>query len=172
MKQRLKYLYNFLMAFGFDARKALRALRGLPIYFLNFTKFVRQRNASSLDFGKLRVFPCLDDRYSESGSARGHYFHQDLLVARRIYETKPLRHIDVGSRVDGFVAHVAAFRKIDVIDIRKMTASIPNISFIQCDVMSDLPQTLVDSCDSHEAVLFSFVIFSLMTLITSLIFML
>jgi len=79
---------------------------------------------------------------------RGHYFHQDLLVARRIYENGPSLHMDVGSRVDGFVAHVAAFRKINVLDIRKMTANIPNISFIQCDIMGDLPEALIDSCDS------------------------
>jgi len=32
---------------------------------------------------------------------------QDLLVARWIFDAKPQRHVDIGSRVDGFIAHVA-----------------------------------------------------------------
>lgn len=148
MKKYLKSAYSFLLAFGFDPLRTLRALRGLPIYFLNIAKFIRQQRVCSSKFGSLKIFPCLDDRYSESGSVRGHYFHQDLLVARRIYENGPKLHVDVGSRVDGFVAHVAAFRKINVLDIRKMTANIPNISFTQCDFMDNLPEALVGSCDS------------------------
>ena len=148
MKKLLKYFYSLLMTFGLDPLKSIRALRGLPIYLYNFYIYVRQRSASELDMGTFGIFPCLDDRFSESGSARGHYFHQDLLVARKIYDNAPKIHVDVGSRVDGFVAHVAAFRKIDVLDIRRSTATIPNITFIQCDIMGDLSEILISSCDS------------------------
>lgn len=148
MKKYLRTAYSFLLAFGFDALKFVRALRGLPVYVLNFQSFIGQQRKIALKFGKVSIYPCLDDRYSESGSARGHYFHQDLLVARRLYECKPMRHVDIGSRVDGFVAHVASFRKIEVIDIRNMTTKIPNISFIQCDVMGNLPEALISCCDS------------------------
>lgn len=148
MKKHLKSAYSLLLVFGLDPLKTLRALRGLPIYVVNLAKFLRQRKVYNSNSGNLKIFPCLDDRYSESGSAHGHYFHQDLLVARKIYENKPRQHVDVGSRIDGFVAHVAAFREVEVMDIRKMTAKIPNISFIQCNIMDDLPETLVGSCDS------------------------
>lgn len=148
MKKYLVIVYSFLSAFGFDALKFVRALRGLPIYLVNLSKFIGQHININQRFGKVTVFPCLEDRYSESGSVRGHYFHQDLLVARRIHGCKPMHHVDVGSRVDGFVAHVAAFREIDVVDVRKMIAKVPNITFIQCDVMGDLPNAFVGSCDS------------------------
>lgn len=148
MKKHLKSAYSILLTFGFDPLKFLRALRGLPIYFVNFSRFIRQQRVCNSNFGSLKIFPCLDDRFSESGSARGHYFHQDLLVARKIHENKPRIHVDVGSRVDGFVAHVAAFREIKVIDIRRMDVKIPNISFIQCDVMSELPASFEKCYDS------------------------
>ena len=35
-----------------------------------------------------------------------------------IYAARPEKHVDVGSRVDGFVAHVASFREIEVFDVR------------------------------------------------------
>jgi len=58
----------------------------------------------------------LTDRFDPGGDASGHYFHQDLIVARRIFERDPRKHVDVGSRIDGFVAHLAVFRQVEVID--------------------------------------------------------
>ena len=83
----------------------------------------------------------LFDYSDNAGNYKGHYFHQDLLVANFIYEQNPKRHIDIGSRVDGFVAHVASFRKIEVIDVRSLTKSKhKNIQFRQMDFMK--PQDL------------------------------
>ncbi|MBL8992576.1 MAG: DUF268 domain-containing protein, partial [Spirochaetia bacterium] len=60
----------------------------------------------------------------------------------------PKRHIDVGSRIDGFVAHVAAFRKIEVLDIRPQSQKIKNMSFHQADLMSELPAKWIGNSDS------------------------
>jgi SAM-dependent methyltransferase len=60
-----------------------------------------------------------------------------LYVAQRIYVNNPRRHVDVGSRVDGFVAHVASFRAIEVFDIRELQASVTNMTFRRRDVMQD-----------------------------------
>ncbi|PMP81051.1 MAG: hypothetical protein C0175_06240 [Caldisericum exile] len=68
--------------------------------------------------------------------AKGHYFYQDLIIAQRIFENQPLKHVDVGSRIDGFVAHVASYREIEIFDIRPLQANIKNIKFIQADLMN------------------------------------
>lgn len=90
-------------------------------------------------------YPILDEWNGESGAASGHYFHQDLWAARRIYQRSPARHVDVGSRIDGFVAHVAAFREIEIFDIRPLSARIPNIISKQHDFMQ---KSLTNICDS------------------------
>lgn len=77
-------------------------------------------------------FPILNDYYDKAGTARGHYFHQDLIIAREIFSNNPKHHIDVGSRVDGFVAHVATFREIEVLDIRPLDIGY-GIKFSQVD---------------------------------------
>jgi hypothetical protein len=41
-----------------------------------------------------------------------------------IHKLNPVRHIDIGSRIDGFVANVAAFRKIEVLDVRNFAPSV------------------------------------------------
>jgi hypothetical protein len=110
--------------------------------------FLRFRNNFSQ---KIKLMPCLHDRFEESGATGSEYFWQDFIVARWIYESNPQRHVDVGSRVDGFVAHVASFRDIEVFDVRPNTVKIPGVEFKQVDMM-DLQsvKTLIDEsyCDS------------------------
>lgn len=103
--------------------------------------FIRDRGAFEREMAKTEVkwpiesYPILGDRYASSGNASGHYFHQDLLVAQKIFLANPQKHVDIGSRVDGFVAHVASFREIEVFDIRPMEMSIPNVRFVKMDLM-------------------------------------
>jgi len=107
-----------------------------------------QKASAAREFPFGIPYPCLHDRFTKSGSDKGHYFHQDLLVARRIYLNNPSIHVDVGSRVDGFVAHVASFRPIIVLDIRPLSSTMPNIGFMQADLMAPIDGKLVDYCDS------------------------
>lgn len=90
----------------------------------------------------------LTDKYADSGIAQGAYFHQDLLVARRIFENNPQKHIDIGSRIDGFVAHVASFREILVMDIRPLQNTVKNIVFVQQDFMAVIDSEMLESYDS------------------------
>lgn len=91
--------------------------------------------------------PCLTDKNAESGVVKGMYFHQDLFVAKQIFKRNPRKHVDIGSSVEGFVAHVASFRQIEIFDIRKLESNVENISFKQVDFMS--PNKLFEEyCDS------------------------
>jgi SAM-dependent methyltransferase len=122
-------------------------MRGLR-YFIRDYRELRKQQKHSVDgiqFG--RLYPCLEDRWQAGGTAQGHYFYQDLLVASRIFHSNPIKHVDIGSRVDGFVAHVASFREIEVVDIRPITNAIPNVIFRQADLM-DSGFNLEDYCAS------------------------
>jgi hypothetical protein len=108
------------------------ALRHLP-------KYLRQAREFRQLGGKItHRYPILYNYEGQAGTASGHYFHQDLLVASLIHNSNPRRHIDVGSRIDGFVAHVAAFRSIEIFDIRPLKhTGHQNISSLQGDLMDD-----------------------------------
>lgn len=127
---------------GIDFRRGIANLRGLKV-FLNNKRLLTEQIASSVehtqDFPITRLHPMLTDRRSQSGVTRGGkaYFYQDLHVAQLIHKNNPASHVDVGSRVDGFVAHVAAFRSIEVMDIRPSDVSIENISVKQLDLLQD-----------------------------------
>lgn len=148
MKRISRSVYSTLVRFGIDFRKSIQTIRGLPYFFRNLQSLKKQKKSATKQFPFGRLYPCLGDRLSDSGSTKGHYFHQDLLIARRIYFNKPMVHIDVGSRIDGFVAHVASFRPIDVIDIRPLSSDIPNIRFRQADLMAPIKDELIECCDS------------------------
>lgn len=135
----LHQLHRAMTLFGVDLTRTTRAVRGLGPYFRNKSELKRQQ-AGDRDFPVSKLYPCLTDRYEDSGVANGHYFHQDLYVAQRVFDNAPRTHVDVGSRVDGFVAHVAAFRPVEVFDIRPLTSKSRNISFRQADLMAaDFP---------------------------------
>ncbi len=146
LQQVFKRAKSALKLFGLDPDQMKSSLTGLNFFLADYKELKRQKgNNSSFQFGKL--YPVLNERSSESGTMGGHYFHQDLYVARKIFANKPVRHIDIGSRTDGFVAHVASFREIEIIDIRAQKGTVKNISFRQADLMQ-LPPDLIDSCDS------------------------
>lgn len=114
---------------GIDPRVTLRSLRGLMRYLRDWRRF-------RAGYGDPMVFrPCLQDWYEEGGATGNEYFWQDLLVARKIFQARPRLHVDVGSRVDGFVAHVASFRDLEVLDVRPITSAIPGVTFRQADLM-------------------------------------
>ena len=98
-------------------------------------KFKSQRQKEDEFFPITKLYPCFFDKKASSGNAYDGYFWQDLYVAQRIYENKPVRHLDIGSRVDGFVAHIASFREIEVIDVRPLESNVPNITFTQMDLI-------------------------------------
>jgi len=122
----------------------------IPFYYDDLIKLHRSKAKSKNKdlFPFAKPFPCLKDRHAQSGMAKGHYFHQDLLVAQKIYLHNPKTHLDIGSRIDGFVAHVATFRLIEVIDIRPLTNAISNVKFIKADIMDGTDESLINYCDS------------------------
>lgn len=142
MKETIKKIYWMLsIQFGFDPRRMVRSFRGIPRYAADWFRFRRQYK------GRLDLLPCLYDWYEEGGSTKDEYFAQDLHVARKIHLANPAKHVDIGSRIDGFVAHVASFREIEVFDIRPVTSLIPGVLFRQADLMNP-SESLADYCDS------------------------
>jgi SAM-dependent methyltransferase len=147
MKKSISKILFYCNLIGFDLFKFTNFFRSLSYYYKTYKVITKQNeiNGRVVQFGKF--FPILHERFELGGTSNGHYFNQDLFVARKIFDSNPIEHIDIGSRIDGFVAHVASFRKIIVYDIRPFVSNIYNMSFIQADLMK-LPSHLYNSCES------------------------
>ena len=111
---------------------------------------IKKQLKNNKDFRITKFLPIISDKFDSSWVVKWAYFHQDLLIARKIFENKPIKHVDIWSRIDGFVAHVAVFRKIEVFDIRALENKVENIHFRQADLMK-LDEDLINYCDSISA---------------------
>lgn len=138
MKSILKKINGWLFSFGLDGLKFFRAIKNLPYFFRSLFLIKRSLNASEVikrNWPITTLYPQLTDFRDSGGTSSGHYFHMDLYVASKIFRIKPNNHLDIGSRIDGFVAHVACFMEVTVGDIRLNPYKIPNMNFMQVDLM-------------------------------------
>jgi len=124
----------------------LKSSRHWGWYFKNLKQLKKELKAND-QFRISTLFPILNERQDAGGITSGHYFHQDLLIAQRIFKNSPDKHVDIGSRTDGFVAHVAAYRPIEVLDIRKNNSQLDNINFVQLD-FTNLGEEFINYTDS------------------------
>ena len=139
---------NWILAnqFGLDFYRFITGVSAIPNFLYQLFQFKNSLNK------KVWIRPCLHDRRQEGGATKSEYFWQDLIVAREVFKANPHKHVDIGSRVDGFVGHVATFREIEIFDVRPISTKIPNVVFRQADFMSLNPLSGVDVkegyCDS------------------------
>lgn len=122
-------------------------LKEFPAFLREYAEIRRQAEKVGKDFPFTKLYPCLEEKDGESGIIAEHYFLQDLFVAQKIFQINPSRHVDIGSRIDGFVAHVASFREIEVFDVRGQNLDIANIRFTRADLTAE-DFSFVDYCDS------------------------
>src|ERR1035438_7727659 len=85
-RESLKWMIGIpLLAVGINPLAAI-SLRFLPRYLSDRKKFKKAGGRI------VRSLPMLGDYVAQAGTAKGHYFHQDLLVASLIFKASPIRH--------------------------------------------------------------------------------
>jgi len=140
---------------GIDLRRARVTARLLPRYLRDYRSFKAATARAASDAVALgEPFPITADRTASAGDATSAYFQQDLWAARRIHAVSPASHIDIGSRIDGFVGHLLVFRDVEVIDIRRLDSPLDGLTFRQEDAtsLSSMPDDSVESLSSLHAV--------------------
>lgn len=148
----LQRVAHVLSECGLEPAKIILFIKGIPIYIYQLITFTIQANQSKF-VPSIKLFPCVVDRYQDNGKIDKHYFYQDLWAARKVYKAQPERHIDVGSRIDGFVTHLLSFREVEVLDVRKFDFNVDGMIFTQADLMNDksLPLERYDSVSCLHA---------------------
>jgi SAM-dependent methyltransferase len=139
--------------FGINAAWIVRSLQGIPKFLNDVSQYRKQDVPPSFRLAMKDLTPMLRDHRGDAGVATGQYFHQDLWAARKIFARRPQLHIDIGSRIDGFVAHLLVFMDVDVIDVLALDSKVRGLSFHQRDAtyLEDIPPNSVDSLSSLHA---------------------
>lgn len=129
--------FHSLEDLGIQPQKLL-GLRSLPTYILDLTSFWRmKRHLTDATNAEIQLAPIFSDRFTEAGASRSLYFLQDLICSSHVLSRREVRHLDIGSRIDGFVAQIASSRAIEVLDIRPLKHTpTPNLRFVQGDILN------------------------------------
>lgn len=136
-----------LQLLGVDPSRSPRFLAAMPRYLRDARAYQRAESDGHFPLRADSLYPIIGEDSDQAGGASGQYFHQDLWAARKIFAARPARHVDIGSRLDGFVAHVLVFMPVEVIDVRALTSHVEGLSFTQADATS-LEQFASDSLPS------------------------
>lgn len=149
--QKIIFLYSIKKQEGLFEQKELKNILGEKNY-TNFCgefgliedtffeddvrKYSELNSRNNFSINEKYMWPIVKDKYAMAGTINN-YFWQDLWAARLIYKIGTKQHFDIGSRIDGFIAHLLSM-DIDVtlIDIREFPGKVEKLHTIVDDATS------------------------------------
>lgn len=78
--------------------------------------------------------PCLTDK-TELTEIEPTYFYQDAWAAKKVFELKPKRHVDVGSSVKT-VGIISQFVPTTMVDIRPLRVTLKGLTFVKGTILN------------------------------------
>jgi SAM-dependent methyltransferase len=139
MRRELRDTYYFFSRVFFDpialGSAAAARLRALPVYGANLARYIRGNSRPSMRFSIRDVSFRTYERFQDAGSLTAQYFWQDLWASENLFRSGVRRHVDVGSRVDGFIAHLLPFCDVTYVDIRPLDLQWPGFHFRQGSIV-------------------------------------
>lgn len=95
--------------------------------------YILMNRRKEFEYNPCKEYLIGTDKYASAGRVNS-YFWQDLWAAKRIYNNPVSIHFDIGSRLDGFIAHLISYgQKVCMIDIRSLDQTIEGLEFIESD---------------------------------------
>lgn len=132
----IKKIYFFLSNLLFDPLLILTKWKAIPHFIRNYVLYNRLLKGAKFKITPNNLFFSTYEKFQSAGVVKGHYFFQDIWAAENIFKSKVAQHVDVGSRIDGFIAHVLPFAKVHYVDLRKINSKVRNLEFIQGSILS------------------------------------
>jgi len=132
----LKPYYLMFKNLLFDPRQSVRRIKGLFPYLRDIKRYKKLATNNKFRYAFKNSHPVLDDRNNPAGSVDNVYFLQDLWAANNLLKRGIINHVDVGSRIDGFVGHLLPYCKVDYIDIRTLKSNIENLNYIHGSLLN------------------------------------
>lgn len=133
-KPYVRNIYSMYKSLGQFFRFRIGDLFGAYFgYMRDFAKY-RELERRSEHNRRFQLLPCLLDK-TEMTPLEPVYFFQDTWAARKIYELKPSRHVDVGSSAKT-IGILSQFTPITMIDIRPLPVELPGLTFQKGSILA------------------------------------
>ncbi|MDE5698808.1 MAG: DUF268 domain-containing protein [Lachnospiraceae bacterium] len=132
---------NYCMEFG---------LQDSALIEKDIIEYQKLNKRVNFDINEKNMWPIIRDKYDAAGTINN-YFWQDIWAARHIIGSGIKKHFDIGSRLDGFIAHLlAADIEVTMIDVREFPGEVENLYTIVDDA-TYLHQIADESIESMSA---------------------
>jgi SAM-dependent methyltransferase len=136
----LKYLFakphQVFTNYFFDPWDMLKRWRGILHFIRNSVTYTRRNTSEAFHISFPNLYYRSYDRYALAGSVPMHYFLQDIWVARYVFSRRITHVVDIGSRLDGYIAHLLAFCRVTYVDVRPLNIEVDNLEFIGGNITS------------------------------------
>lgn len=124
-------LYEIFSNWFFPPLDRIKKLRAIPHFIKNYNTYQTHNRNKHFKIKLFNIWFRTFDRYNHAAELTEHYFLQDLWAAHYIFRHKIADHVDIGSRIDGFITHVLPFCKVNYVDIRPLNLNLDNLKVIE-----------------------------------------
>jgi len=135
IKKVLKRPHAIFTAYLFDPWDMLKRIFGVWYLVSNGLRYAKL-NKTDFKIDLKNIYYKSFERFAPAGSVQSHYFLQDIWAARYIYRNNIKEIVDIGSKLDGYIAHLLPYCKVTFIDIRPLDISVDNLLFKQGSITS------------------------------------
>ena len=125
--------YTFKPYFSF---RPFQFIKGIFWFFGDYRTFKKINTNRNFKFKLTDIEACLSD-CTETTPLDPVYFFQDTWAARKIFDLKPSKHVDVGSSAKT-IGIISQFVPTTMIDIRPLELSVDGLSYLKGSIL-DLP---------------------------------
>jgi SAM-dependent methyltransferase len=136
LKLILNTSFHHFSSFLFGPNEVFLKFRALPHFITNFIRYNHLRGKCGFPLRMRNIHYRTWDRFHTAGVVVGHYFHQDLWAAKFLYDHNVKDHVDVGSRIDGFIGHILPFCRVKYVDLRPLPNEVDNLHFLRGSVLN------------------------------------
>ncbi len=136
MKTILAKPHQVFTNFFFDPWDMLKRWRGIFYFIRNAITYTQRNTSKAFHIFFRDLYYRSYDRYASAGSVPMHYFLQDIWAARYVHDHHLTHVIDIGSRLDGYIAHLLTFCRVTYIDIRPLDVLVENLEFVGGNITS------------------------------------
>jgi len=135
LKERIKKAPRWIRVSTIGIYHEVKYIKGLPKIKRDLAKYESLNKRKNFAYKK--KYRWFIDESAEAAGTTSPYYWQDLWAASKIIENHSKIHYDIGSRIDGFIAHLQAAKiQTNLIDIRPLKNTLPYVGFTQADATS------------------------------------
>lgn len=117
-----RFVRQFITPF-IDLRKIISVIY-IPKFFIEWIKYRHSDKKNTVYLHDL--WPCLNDRVKKT-PFDPHYFYQASWLARRLSNSRPNKHYDIGSDVT-MIGVISGFLPVEFVDFRPLNVSLQNLT--------------------------------------------